>query len=195
MFFLFPTRNQSGGPSFTVELGRLDGLISQRSRVAGKLPKPDQSLDQLNAIFKQNNLTETDVIILSGAHTLGFAHCGTFSDRLYSNPDPTLNADFARQLQDACPRNVDPLVAINLDVNTPRTFDNVFFSNLVEGKGLLRSDQVLFSDPRSRSKVVEFAGNAAGFGAAFADAMVRLGRVGVKTGSGGEIRRDCAAFN
>ncbi|KAL8211064.1 hypothetical protein R6Q57_005501 [Mikania cordata] len=189
-----------GGPSYAVELGRLDGLSSKAANVDGKLPKPNMSLDQLNAIFAANGLTQTDMIALSGAHTLGFSHCNQFTNRIYNfskqnQVDPTLNKTYATQLQQQCPKNVDPRIAINMDPNTPRTFDNVYFKNLQQGKGLFTSDQVLFTDSRSKQTVNSWASSPQAFNNAFVTAMTKLGRVGVKKGQNGNIRRDCSAFN
>ncbi|KAL0424195.1 UNVERIFIED_CONTAM: Peroxidase 51 [Sesamum radiatum] len=152
----------AGGPAYNMELGRRDGLISQASRVAGNLPEPTFNLIQLNTIFAKNNLSQIDMIALSGAHTLGFSHCTRFANRLYSfspsNPvDPTLNPTYAQQLMQECPQNVDPQIAINMDPVTPQTFDNVYYQNLVGGKGLFSSDQVLFTDPASQPTVMDFA--------------------------------------
>ncbi|KAL4378289.1 hypothetical protein GQ457_02G012520 [Hibiscus cannabinus] len=190
----------AGGPSFKVELGRRDGLISMASRVAGNLPEPNFNLAQLNAIFAKNNLNQTDMIALSGAHTLGFAHCTRFANRLYSfsasSPvDPNLNSTYAQQLMQACPQNVDPQIAINMDPVTPRTFDNSYFKNLVNKMGLFTSDEVLFTNKASQATVVDFANNPGNFNGAFIAAMRKLGRVGVKTGTAGQIRVDCTAFN
>lgn len=109
--------------------------------------------------------------------------------------DPTLNKDYAGQLQSMCPKNVDPNIAINMDPNTPRTFDNVYYKNLQQGKGLFTSDQVLFTDTRSRPTVNTWASSSSVFESAFVTAITKLGRVGVKTGKNGNIRTDCAAFN
>lgn len=190
----------SGGPSYPVELGRLDGLRSTAASVEGKLPKPTFNLNQLNAMFASNGLSQTDMIALSAAHSVGFSHCDKFANRIYNfsrqNPvDPTLNKQYATQLQGMCPRNVDPRIAINMDPNTPRTFDNIYFKNLQQGKGLFTSDQVLFTDSRSRSTVDAWASNPQSFQNAFIAAMTKLGRVGVKTGSNGNIRIDCGKFN
>ncbi|XP_074557533.1 peroxidase 51-like [Curcuma longa] len=190
----------SGGPSFTVELGRRDGLISRSALVAGHLPGPDFDLDRLVSLFRLNNLTARDMIALSGAHTVGFSHCSRFARRLYSfnsttAVDPSLNAAYARALMRACPRDVDPTIAVNMDLYTPITFDNVYYRNLLDGEGLFTSDEVLFADRRSRPTVERFASDQAAFFRAFSAAMVRLGRLGVKTGGQGEIRRDCTAFN
>lgn len=194
------TKTQAGGPSFSVELGRRDGLISKSSLVSGNLPEPDFTLSKLNAIFAKNNLSQIDMIALSGAHTLGFSHCNRFANRIYSfspsSPvDPSLDPDYAKQLMAACPRNVDPVIAIDMDPTTPRTFDNVYYQNLVAGKGLFTSDEVLFTDPASKPMVVDFANSPGDFNGAFVTAMRKLGRVGVKTGSQGRIRTDCTILN
>ncbi|KAF2298145.1 hypothetical protein GH714_015519 [Hevea brasiliensis] len=155
----------SGGPSYAVELGRLDGLSSTAASVNGKLPKETFNLNQLNSLFASHGLSQTDMIALSAAHTLGFSHCNRFSNRIYNfsrqNPvDPTLNPSYATELQQMCPRNVDPRIAVNMDPITPNTFDNVYFKNLQNGKGLFTADQVLFTDPRSRPTVNAWASNS-----------------------------------
>ncbi|KAE8707453.1 Peroxidase 16 [Hibiscus syriacus] len=190
----------TGGPFYTVELGRRDGRISTIASVQRQLPQPSFNLDQLNTMFARHGLSQTDMIALSGAHTLGFAHCAKFSKRIYnfsprSRVDPTLNFQYAMQLRQMCPINVDPRIAINMDPNTPRTFDNVYYKNLQQGMGLFTSDQVLFTDLRSRNTVNLFASRNTAFNQAFVAAVTKLGRVGVLTGNQGEIRRDCTRPN
>ncbi|KAH9313365.1 hypothetical protein KI387_028400, partial [Taxus chinensis] len=165
------------GPSYNVELGRRDGLVSMASRVPGNLPKAGFNLDQLNTMFASKGLSQTDMVALSGAHTLGFSHCNQFANRIYNNPiDSTLDPSYATQLQQMCPKNVDPSIAINMDPTTPRIFDNVYYQNLQSGKGLFTSDEVLFSDTRSQSTVNSFASSTSSFESAFISAMTNLGR-------------------
>ncbi|CAL9245077.1 unnamed protein product [Arabidopsis halleri] len=190
----------AGGPSYTVELGRFDGLVSTAASVNGNLPGPNFKVTELNALFAKNKLTQEDMIALSAAHTLGFAHCGKVFNRIYNfnrthSVDPTLNKAYAKELQLACPKKVDPRIAINMDPTTPRKFDNIYFKNLQQGKGLFTSDQVLFTDGRSRPTVNDWAKDPVAFNKAFVTAMTKLGRVGVKTRRNGNIRRDCGAFN
>lgn len=99
------------------------------------------------------------------------------------------------QLRGMCPVRVDPTIAIDMDPTTPRIFDNAYYKNLQQGKGLFTSDQILFSDGRSRDTVVRFASDKEAFNGAFISAITKLGRVGVKTGNQGEIRRDCTLVN
>ncbi|CAN0910730.1 Peroxidase 16 [Linum grandiflorum] len=190
----------TGGPFYRVELGRRDGRISTKSSVQHKLPHANFNLNQLNQMFAARSLSQTDMIALSGAHTLGFSHCNQFSNRIYgfsprNRIDPTLNFQYAMQLRQMCPVRVDPRIAINMDPTTPQRFDNAYYRNLQQGKGLFTSDQVLFTDPRSRPTVNRFAASNTAFGQAFVAAITKLGRVGVLTGSRGEIRRDCSRVN
>ncbi|KAG6394251.1 hypothetical protein SASPL_144834 [Salvia splendens] len=190
----------SGGPSYPVELGRLDGLRSTSASVEGNLPKPTFNLNQLNSMFASRGLSQADMIALSACHTVGFSHCDKFSNRIYNfsprNPvDPSLNKAYATQLQGMCPRNVDPRIAIDMDPTTPRKFDNAYFKNLIDGKGLFTSDQVLFTDSRSKNTVNLWASNVKAFNESFITAITKLGRVGVKTGRNGNIRFDCGRFN
>ncbi|KAF1891191.1 hypothetical protein Lal_00001332 [Lupinus albus] len=192
--------NLSGGPSYEVELGRRDGTISTIASVQRRLPHPEFDLDQLNSMFNFNGLSQTDMIALSGAHTIGFSHCNRFSKRIYNfSPinkiDPTLNLQYALQLRQACPLRVDPRIAINMDPTTPQTFDNQYFKNLQQGKGLFTSDQVLATDARSKNTVNLFASNKSAFESAFIDGITKMGRIGVKTGNQGQIRVDCSRVN
>ncbi|GLT28600.1 hypothetical protein SLA2020_035200 [Shorea laevis] len=192
--------NLAGGPFYQVELGRRDGLISTKTSVNHNLPKPWFNLDQLNTKFSEHGLSQTDMVALSGAHTIGFSHCSRFSRRIYdfsptNKIDPTLNFQYALQLRQMCPVNVDPSIVINMDPTTPQTFDNAYFKNLLQGMGLFSSDQILFTDPRSQPTVNLFASDNAAFQQAFVDAITKLGRVGVLTGNQGEIRHDCSRVN
>ncbi|KAD2394197.1 hypothetical protein E3N88_41174 [Mikania micrantha] len=148
-------------------------------------------------MFASHGLSQTDMIALSGAHTLGFSHCGQFSKRIYSKAgiDRTLNRQYALQLRQMCPVKVDPRIAINMDPTTPQIFDNAYYKNLQQGKGLFSSDQILFTDKRSRPIVNLFASNNNAFNQAFVSAITKLGHVGVLTGNQGEIRHDCSRVN
>ncbi|KAJ1260621.1 hypothetical protein BS78_10G246800 [Paspalum vaginatum] len=177
---------QSGGPNYQVELGRYDGRVSTRASVV--LPHANFTLDQLNAFFSGLGFSQAEMVALSGAHTLGAADCPFFQYRI--GTDPSMDPSFAAQLQNTCSSNPSSGFAF-LDP-TPVGFDNAFYRSLQGGRGLLGSDQVLYSDTRSRGTVNYYASNQGAFFADFVAAMTKLGRVGVKTpATGGEIRRDC----
>ncbi|RLM55157.1 peroxidase 16-like [Panicum miliaceum] len=194
--------SQTGGPNYSVELGRLDGKVGTRAVVKHSLPGAGFDLDQLNKLFAANGLTQTDMIALSGGHTIGVTHCDKFVRRLYpfkggrgAGGGPPMNLYFLRQMRQTCPLNYSPSAFAMLDAVSPRKFDNGYYQTLQQMKGLLASDQVLFADRRSRATVNYFAANQIAFFDAFVAAMAKLGRVGVKTGSDGEIRRVCTKVN
>ncbi|KAL9245831.1 hypothetical protein vseg_019436 [Gypsophila vaccaria] len=191
--------NLAGGPYYKVELGRYDSLTSTADSVNGKLPQPSDKLDRLNSVFTALGLTQTDMVALSGAHTIGFAHCSKFSNRLYgfsanSSIDPTLNPTYAAQLQAKCPQG-GPDNGVDMDPVTPKRFDNWYYADLKQGKGLFTSDQILYEDIRSKPTVQTWATDITGFYNAFSAAMIKLGRVGVKNVNNGNLRTVCDAFN
>lgn len=138
---------------------------------------------------------------LSGAHTIGFSHCSEISNDIYnysqySQYDTQYNPRFAQGLQKACAdyKN-NPTLSIFNDIMTPNKFDNVYYSNLPKGLGVLKSDRGLYSDPRTRPFVEAFAADQNKFFRAFAQAMQKLSLIGVQTGRKGEIRRRCDQIN
>eukprot|EP00249_Psilotum_nudum_P036284 c6726_g1_i2 orf=341-1966(+) len=188
-----------GGPTWDVPLGRRDGLVSEASLVPGHLPGSNLNVAQLVANFGSLGLTVEDLVILSGGHTIGFSHCDQFTNRLYSfnttvKTDPTLDPGFAKQLEQKCPQGgADAFQAF--DIVSPFTFDNQYYKNLQDGKGLLFSDEVLFTDNATKDLVNSFAASQVTFFQSFVGAMIKMSSIGVKTGSDGEIRKDCTAFN
>lgn len=198
------TRNlvvMMGGPYYTVKLGRKDSLISRASDVEGNLPRPTMSMNQMIQIFKSKGFSVQEMVALTGAHTIGFSHCNEFSSILYnysraSQSDPAYYPEFAKQLRNACADyKKNPTLSIFNDVITPNKFDNVYYSNVRKGLGLLSSDHALSSDRRTSGYVELYSRNQNAFFQAFVAAMEKLSVYGVKTGRGGEIRRRCDAFN
>lgn len=186
-----------GGPFYPVFLGRKDGLVSTSSSVDGHLPRPTMTLDDMISIFTgQHNFSLQEMVALSGAHTVGFSHCKEFADEIYNHTDPTYNPRLAIGLQRACKDyHRDPTLSVFNDIMTPNKFDNMYFRNLPRGLGILKSDRILYSDPRTRPFVELYAKDQNAFFRDFARAMQKLSLVGVKVGRQGEVRRRCDAFN
>ncbi|KAJ8761402.1 hypothetical protein K2173_001533 [Erythroxylum novogranatense] len=189
----------AGGPYYQVKKGRWDGKISMASMVASNLPHANSTVDQLLKLFNSKGLTLEDLVVLSGAHTIGFAHCKHFVDRLYNyhgtkQPDPTMNPKLLKALKMSCPPfggNAD--IVVPFDMTTPFLFDHAYFGNLQANLGLLTSDQGLFIDPRTKPFVQQLARNKQKFFQAFSMAMEKMGSIGVKRGrEHGEIRKDCS---
>lgn len=130
----------------------------------------------------------------TGAHTLGQAQCFTFSGRIYSNGSD-IDAGFASTRKRRCPASTSDTTLAPLDLVTPNSFDNNYFKNLMQKKGLLESDQVLFSGGSTDSIVSEYSKTPASFKSDFAAAMIKMGNISPLTGSSGQIRRICSALN
>ncbi len=164
-----------------MELGRRDGLRSNASDVAGNIPEPDFKLSKIISMFAEHNLTKNDVITLSGAHTVGASHCLKFSNRVFnfsstSKVDPSMDPSYAQNLQKQCTENTDPNYLVVMEPQSPPTFDNKYYQDLVARKGLLASDQALYTDPSTRATVVDYANNQGDLYSAFASAE-RVGGV------------------
>ncbi|XP_012072433.1 lignin-forming anionic peroxidase-like [Jatropha curcas] len=183
-----------GGPSWTVLLGRRDSKTASRTKANQELPSFRDSLDRLISRFQSKGLTARDMVALSGSHTLGQAQCTTFRDRIYSN-STNIEAGFARKRRNRCPAVGGDANLAPLDLVTPNSFDNNYFKNLVQKKGLLQSDQVLFSGGSTDRIVSEYSKNRATFNSDFASAMVKMGNIKPLIGKAGQIRRICSAVN
>uniref|UniRef100_A0A0D9X2X2 peroxidase n=1 Tax=Leersia perrieri TaxID=77586 RepID=A0A0D9X2X2_9ORYZ len=179
-----------GGPSWTVGLGRRDSTTASANLANSDLPPPFFDLENLIKAFGDKGFTVTDMVALSGAHTIGQAQCLNFRDRIYN--ETNINAGYASSLQANCPRTSGDTNLASLDVSTPYTFDNAYYTNLMSNKGLLHSDQVLFNGNSTDNTVRNFASNKAAFSSAFASAMVKMANLGPLTGSQGQIRLTCS---
>ncbi|KAL8531886.1 hypothetical protein ACS0TY_008477 [Phlomoides rotata] len=183
-----------GGPTWNVRLGRRDSTTASRSQANSDLPGPNSSLQQLIDSFDRKTLSVRDMVALSGAHTIGQAQCSSFRGRIYSN-GTDIDANFATTRRRTCPQTGGDANLAPLDLVTPNSFDNNYFRNLLQRRGLLQSDQVLFSGGSTDTIVSQYSTNPATFAADFAAAMIRMGEIQPLVGQNGIIRRICSAVN
>ncbi|KAI4352753.1 hypothetical protein L6164_006974 [Bauhinia variegata] len=185
----------SGGPDYKVPLGRRDSVtFATRNTTLANLPAPASTVDALLLSLGTKNFDATDVVALSGAHTIGRGHCNSFTSRLYPTQDPTMDTAFASSLKLTCPTTATVNTTV-LDVRTPNKFDNKYYADLVNRQGLFTSDQDLFTDERTRGIVMSFSKNQKLFFDKFVIAVTKMGQMGVLTGNQGEIRANCSARN
>jgi peroxidase len=183
-----------GGPSYEVPLGRRDARTASQAAANNSIPAPTFDLGRLVSNFAEHGLTAQDLVVLSGAHTLGFSRCTNFRDRLY-NESATLDASLAAQLRGRCPRadgdgddNLAPLDP------TPARFDGGYYASLLRSGGVLHSDHQLLAGPTD-GLVRLYGADHEAFRRDFAVAMVRMGGLSPLTGSSGEIRANCRKVN
>ncbi|PAN04925.1 hypothetical protein PAHAL_1G102100 [Panicum hallii] len=166
------------GTTWPLLLGRRDSRTANQSQANSDLPSPGSNLDTLIAAFARKGFTATELVALSGAHTVGLAHC--------------VNVDQS-QMQRCRVPTADGLMAA-LDDQTPERFDSAYYDKLGK-RGLLRSDRVLTSRPDLDAQVRSYSASEAAFFADFASAMKKMSEVGVLTGANGEVRAYCRRIN
>jgi len=176
--------------------GRRDGRISNFTEALANLPPPFFNITQLIASFAAKGLDAEDMVVLSGAHTIGVSHCSSFvSDRLAVPSD--INAALASVLRRQCPANPTPAndPTVNQDVVTPNALDNQYYKNVLAHKVLFTSDAALLTTPATTQMVLDNANIRGLWEEKFKKSMVKMGAIGVKTEYQGEIRRNCRVVN
>ncbi|KAJ8574283.1 hypothetical protein K7X08_026088 [Anisodus acutangulus] len=183
----------SGLPHYEVPGGRRDGMESLEVNVAGNLPLPGDTVDQMIDLFKKKGLNVEDLVVLIGAHSIGVAHCFNFLYRL-DEPEKARNVDprLGNVMRFTC---TNQMSTIAFDATTQYKMDSDFYKQLLMKRGLLESDQILTQDIRTRGFVQKFGDDEMGWFNKFGNAMNKLGSVEVLTGNQGQIRRQCRAVN
>ncbi|XP_027911954.1 peroxidase P7-like [Vigna unguiculata] len=182
-----------GGPSWIVPLGRRDARTASQSAANSQIPSPFSNLSTLITAFGSKGLTARDLIALSGAHTIGQAQCQSFRNRIYNSTN--IDPNFATTRRANCPISGGNSNLAPLDLVTPTDFDNEYYTNLLNQRGLLHSDQELFNGGSQDALVRTYAANTITFLKDFAAAMVKMGNISPLTGTNGEIRRNCRVVN
>ncbi|RCV14215.1 hypothetical protein SETIT_2G407600v2 [Setaria italica] len=188
----------NGNINFTVPAGRRDGRVSNSSDALQFLPPPSFNLSELTASFAAKGLDVDDLVVLSGAHTVGRSHCSpSVSDGRLNASTSDMNPGLAAQLRRQCPANPnatnDPTVA--QDVVTPVRLDNQYYRNVLNHSVLFTSDAVLLRSVQTTLAVVMNAFVPGMWEQKFSRAMVKMANIEVKTGANGEIRRNCRVVN
>jgi peroxidase len=73
----------TGSVSYQVPAGRRDGRVSNASDTVD-LPAPTSTAQTLIDKFKAKDLTLEDMVVLSGAHTVGRSFCVSFFQRVWN---------------------------------------------------------------------------------------------------------------
>ncbi|KAF6990735.1 hypothetical protein CFC21_007897 [Triticum aestivum] len=112
------------------------------------------------------------MVALFGGHTLGVARCPLFTPPLKFRA-ATLDAGFASSLAATCSKGGDSAMA-TFD-RTSTAFDDVYFKEFQQRRGLLSSDQTLFESPETQRLVNMFVMNQGYFFYVFQQGMGKMG--------------------
>ncbi|KAK4737567.1 hypothetical protein R3W88_001264 [Solanum pinnatisectum] len=186
-------------PQIDVPLGRRDSSNPPNSSLADtSLPPSNLGVNDMLQLFTQKGLSLEESVAINGAHTLGITHCFSIESRLYdeSKNDEPNEHEFELYLKLSCPKgSLTSNVSFVLNEPTTLTFDNHYFINAINGRGVLRIDAEIPFHPLTAPYVQRFAADQDAFFKAFSSAFVKLSTYGVLTGSQGMIRRYCNALS
>jgi peroxidase len=179
---------------FHMPAGRLDGRYSNATETLDFLPSPFGNLSELVTKFAAKGLDEEDLVVLSGAHSIGRAHCSSFADRgSRSDMDPSFKRWLGRRCQ-ADPGDTDS-PTVRQDTVTAAVLDSQYYTNVLRHRVLLTSDAALLTSRQTARMVREFANGEGTWESKFETAIVKMAGIDVKDGTDGEIRKNCRFVN
>ncbi|KAF7028697.1 hypothetical protein CFC21_040566 [Triticum aestivum] len=191
--------NLTGQAAYQVPSGRRDGNFSLDQDALNNLPPPTFTAQQLVDRFANKTLTAEEMVILSGAHTVGRSFCSSFLARIWNNTTATvdtgLSPAYAALLQALCPSSPNAATTTAVDPTTPAVLDNNYYKLLSLNLGLFFSDNQLRTNATLNTSVNSFAANETLWKQKFVAAMVKMGNIEVLTGTQGEIRLNCSVVN
>ncbi|PWA43335.1 peroxidase superfamily protein [Artemisia annua] len=194
-----------GGPYWHVPAGRKDSKTASASLVESNIPGANNGLLTMISKFMYQSLSVTDMVALSGAHTIGMARCTNYRARIYGDYQRTATMSSIadsnlKTLKSTCPAagggdNNESA----MDYISPNLFDNSYYHILLRGEGLLASDQELYSSMlgvQTSNLVKKYAENQLAFFEQFSESMVKLGNItNPETYVDGEVRKNCRFVN
>lgn len=174
--------------TYNITLGRQDARTANLTGANTVLPAPFDNLTIQTQKFADKGFSQREMVVLAGAHTVGFSRCPVLCQ---SN---NLNANRSSNLQCNCPVSATDAGVVGLDP-TPGTFDKKYFEELVKGQGLLFSDQELMRSNTTVTAVRRYRDATGAFLTDFAAAMVKMSNLPPSAGVQLEIRNVCSRVN
>ncbi|XP_075636637.1 cationic peroxidase 1-like [Castanea sativa] len=180
--------------SWPVDLGRRDSTTASSAVVYSNIPNPTLDLSGLINAFSNKGFTASEMVALSGrSHKIGQATSGNFQTRIYN--ETNIDSLYVTLLKSNRPSTGGDSNLAPLDVTSPTSFDTAYYTNLINKKGLLHSDQQLFIGGSTDSIVTDYSNNVGALITDIANTMVKMGRLSLLTGTSGQIRKNCRKAN
>ncbi|CAA2976665.1 peroxidase 57-like [Olea europaea subsp. europaea] len=184
----------SGLPSYNVAAGRRDSLTSLAKNVENNVPLPDQTTQQITALFNRKGLTVEEMVVLTGAHSIGIAHCANIIERFWDQQKrKEIEPGYHGAVGFSCGN--DPEQIFPFDTLTEYKMDSHFYKQVLNKRALIESDQNMARDPQTANIMKTLADDQEGWFGKFIKTIIKLGEIEVLTGDQGEIRKQCRAFN
>jgi len=157
---------EMGGPDVKFRIGRKDASSIDESVAEGRHPDADKGCDHLRNVFHRMGLTDKDIVILSGAHTVGRCHLDRsgFDGAWTEDPHKFDNSYYVDMLNKEWKETTT-------NVGNPQ-----FNSN--DEKMMLISDLALLSDENFRVYVEKYAEDEQAFFDDFSESYQKLIELG-----------------
>ena len=199
--------------------GRRDGTFSNASEPVKFLVPPTSNLSDLVDSFVVKGLDAEDLVILSGAHSIGVSHLSSFQDRLNDSTatpiDDSYKQALVKDVEDQKKRQntSDPIEKNNIrdmslkfqndsgydttGVNTAAkgALDNSYYHANLQNRVLFKSDWVMRTDIKAGGDMAEYMNNATKWNNDFAATMVKLSKLPAEGSTHYEIRKNCRVTN
>ncbi|KAG8075647.1 hypothetical protein GUJ93_ZPchr0006g45842 [Zizania palustris] len=115
-------------------------------------------------------------------------------DHVDNQDGEAIDPYFAAQLQHLCDQNDKR--SVPFDERTPMKFDNAYYQDLLNKRGLLTSDQTLYTPNTWADELVNiYANNQEAFFADFKISMVNMGNMSPPDWMPAEVRLKCSVPN
>lgn len=160
--------SRRGGPKIKFRIGRKDAKTVDESVPEGRHPDGDKGADHLREVFGRMGLTDQDIVILSGAHTVGKCHVersgfdGAWTEEPYKFDNSYFVDMLKKDWKEAKSSAGKPQFESDADTI------------------MLISDLALMEDEGFRVYVDKYASDQDAFFADFAESYQKLTELGVK---------------
>ncbi|KAF9616471.1 hypothetical protein IFM89_029768, partial [Coptis chinensis] len=190
----------AGGPYYPLYTGRRDSLMSFPEVAVYELPSPHDDLYMTLTSFASRGFDEREIVSILGAHSIGIIHC-QFHNCLYNfagsgGPDPSLEPGSLNQMRSRCNNSGDLPEELDMNMDyegaTGSGFGTHYYKSLVEGKGILHTDQQLMASDETARWVQTYSADGPLFQQDFAQVMIKLSSLRVVTSPLGQIRLNCS---
>jgi len=154
-----------GGPQVMFRAGRIDIATARSCVNEGRLPDGDKGAKHIRSVFYRQGFTDTDIVALSGAHTIGRCHADRsgFEGAWTENPLTFDNSYFKLLLECEWARSKSPTK--RMPQMACESHPNVM---------MLTTDHALATDPAFKRDVERYASDSNAFHRDFASAFQRL---------------------
>ncbi|TVU24050.1 hypothetical protein EJB05_26444, partial [Eragrostis curvula] len=177
-----------------------------------ELPDSTDDVEKLLTTFAKKNFTNEELVILTGAHSIGQGHCSSFTGRL-TEPPSQIDPKYRDLLNFKCAQGDNPTVDNNVRDEDPDVvaeflpdfvsqlrkthdfLDHTFYNNTLDNIVNFHSDTALLNQMETLFHVHEYADNGTQWDEDFSDALVKLSKLPMPAGSKGEIRNKCNTIN